>query len=86
MLRNLGIIHPAPGKRPGIPLLCILLTATLRGIGRRQVREAEEQAAMINSLMRVDPGLYCCLLDQKNEGETNSWLDTDEESSPDDDF
>ena len=25
------------------------------------------------SLMRVDPGLYYGLLDQKNEGETDSW-------------
>ena len=62
------------------------LESTLRGIGRRQMREAEEQATMINYLMRVDPGLYYGSLDQKNEGETDSWLDTDEESRPDDGF
>ena len=61
------------------------LEATLRGIGRRQVREAEEQATMINSLL-VDPGWHCCLLDKKNKGETDSWSDTDEESSRDGDF
>ena len=61
------------------------LEATLRGIGRRQVREAEEQATMINSLL-VDPGWHYCLLDKKNEGETDSWSDTDEESSRDGDF
>ena len=57
------------------------LEATLRGIGRRQVREAEEQAAMINSLL-IDPGWHHCLLDKKDESETNSWSDTDEESGP----
>ena len=61
------------------------LDATLRGIGRRQVREAEEQAAMINSLL-VDPGWHYCLLDKKNEVETDSWSDTDEESGRDDEF
>ena len=61
------------------------LEATLRGIGCRQVREAEEQAAMINSLL-VDPGWHYCLLDKKNEGETDSWSDTDEESGRDDEF
>ena len=50
------------------------LEVTLRGIGRRQVREAEEQAAMINSLMRVDPGLYYGVLDQKNEGGRDRFL------------
>ena len=60
------------------------LEATLRGIGRRQVREAEEQATMINSLL-IDPGWHHCLLDKKNESETDSWSDdTDEESGRDD--
>ena len=41
---------------------------------------------MINSLL-IDPGLhYHCLLDKKNESETDSWSDTDEESGRDDDF
>ena len=54
------------------------LEATLRGIGRRQVREAEEQAAMINSLL-IDSGWHHCLLDKKNESETDSWSDTDDD-------
>ena len=61
------------------------LEATLRGIGRRQVQEAEEQATMINSLL-IDSGWHHCLLDKKDESETDSWSDTDEESGRDDDF
>jgi hypothetical protein len=40
---------------------------------------------MINSLL-IDPGWHHCLLDKKNESETDSWSDTDEESGRDDDF
>ena len=60
------------------------LEATLRGIGRRQVREAEGQATMINSLL-IDSGWHH-LLDKKDErcDETDSWSDTDEESGRDD--
>ena len=59
------------------------LEATLRGIGRRQVREAEGQATMINSLL-IDSGWHH-LLDKKDESdETDSWSDTDEESGRDD--
>ena len=47
--------------------------------------EAEEQATMINSLL-IDSGWHHCLLDKKNESETDSWSDTDEESGRDDDF
>ena len=60
------------------------LEATLRGIGRRQVREAEGQATMINSLL-IDSGSWHHLLDKKDESdETDSWSDTDEESGRDD--
>ena len=59
------------------------LEATLRGIGRRQVREAEGQATMINSLL-IDSGWHH-LLDKKDKSdETDSWSDTDEESGRDD--
>ena len=87
----LGCPHPTPGWGGSLQLgsdyftFADKLEATLRGIGRRQVREAEEQAAMINSLL-IDPGLHHCLLDKKNESETDSWSDTDEESGRDDDF
>ena len=37
-------------------------------------------ADMISSLKLVDPGWHYCLLDKKNEGKTDSWSDTDEES------
>ena len=47
------------------------------------MREAEEQAAMINSLL-IDSGWHH-LLDKKDESdETDSWSDTDEESGRDD--
>ena len=49
------------------------------------MREAEEQAAMINSLL-IDTGWHHYLLDKKNESQTDSWSDTDEESGRDDDF
>ena len=77
--------EPSAGERL-LHLLADKLEATLRGIGRRQVREAEEQAAMINSLL-IESGWHHCLLDKKNESETDSWSDdTDEESGRDDDF
>ena len=87
----LGCPDPTPGWGGNLQLgsdyftFADKLEATLRSIGRRQVREAEEQATMINSLL-VDPGWHYCLLDKKNEGETDSWSDTDEESSRDGDF
>ena len=74
----LGCPHPTPGWGGSLQLgsdyftFADKLEATLRGIGRRQVREAEEQAAMINSLL-IDPGWHHCLLDKKNESETDSW-------------
>ena len=41
---------------------------------------------MINSLL-IDSGWHHCLLDKKkNESETDSWSDTDEESGRDDEF
>ena len=86
----LGCPHPTPGWGGSLQLgsdyftFADKLEATLRGIGRRQVREAEEQAAMINSLLITR--WHHCLLDKKNESETDSWSDTDEESGPDDDF
>ena len=39
---------------------------------------------MINSLL-IDSGWHHCLLDKKDESETDSWSDADEESGRDDD-
>ena len=86
----LGCPDPTPGWGGNLQLgsdyftFADKLEATLRGIGRRQVREAEEQATMINSLL-IDSGWHHCLLDKKDESETDSWSDADEESGRDDD-
>ena len=43
-------------------------------------------AAQLVVEVLIDPGWHHCLLDKKNESETDSWSDTDEESGRDDDF